>query len=163
MSFTVFVSHCMSFEDLFMISELTKQANTLGINFYIAENDYQLGNSLPNKIEAAINNCDVLIALWTKGGSNSAYVNQEIGYARAKGKKRILLVENGITVKGFEVDKEYLSFDKNNPFQAVSILKNNLALMAQLKSVEEIKDKNMRNFVLFTLGALAVLLLISDY
>ena len=137
MAYTVFVSHSMNQDDLGLVYETARQARLSGIECYIAERDWQFGNSLPNKIESAIRSCDCFVAFWTQGGAHSAYVNQEIGFARASGKPRILVVERGVQVKGFDVDKERIEFDRWNPLQAIATLNQYLSHLKSAKEQQE--------------------------
>src|SRR6266446_4540064 len=130
MGLNVFVRHSMRPDDLAIVYEAARQASLRGITCYIAERDWQFGHSLPEKIERAIKSCDCLVAFWTQGGAYSAFVNQEIGFARAGAKTRILVVETGVPVKGFEIDKEYIELDRWNPLDAISILNDYLLRLA---------------------------------
>ena len=149
MVYKVFVSHSMKQEDLGIVYETSKQAKFSAIDCYIAERDWQFGKSLPQKVEKAIKYCDCFVAFWTVGGAHSAYVNQEIGFARACGRQRILVVEQGVSLKGFDVDKEYIELDRQNPFQAINVLNKYLC---QLKSAKEQQQRACGCFVLVVLG-----------
>jgi hypothetical protein len=154
MVYNVFVSHSMRQDDLGIVYEAAKRASLTGIECYIAERDWQFGKSLPEKIENAIRRCDSFVAFWTQGGAYSAYVNQEIGFARACRKPRILVVERGIPLKGFEIDKEYIELDRWNPLHAIEVLN---AYLSRLKSEKEQQQKA----VVLVLGVIALLLLLS--
>jgi len=71
--------------------------------------DYQKtpGMPLTEKVENGINQCDVFIPIITRNSINSQWVNQEIGYAKAKERKCIPIIEKGILkdLKGFIHDK----------------------------------------------------------
>jgi hypothetical protein len=153
MAYNVFVSHSMRQDDLGIVYEAAKQAQLKGISCYIAERDWQFGQSLPLKIENAIRTCDCLVAFWTQGGAYSAFVNQEIGFARACKKIRILVVERGVPVKGFDIDKEYIELDRQNPLQAISILNDYLS---RLKLGKE-KAQMVVGIVLGVIGFLALI------
>ncbi|MBZ5668726.1 MAG: toll/interleukin-1 receptor domain-containing protein [Acidobacteriia bacterium] len=155
MGFSVFVSHSMRQDDLAIVYEAAKQAQLRGIGCYIAERDWQFGNSLPQKIENAIRTSDCLVAFWTQGGAYSAFVNQEIGFARACGKTRILVVERGVPVKGFEIDKEYIELDRRNPLQAISVLNDYLSRLKLGKEQTQLAAA-------IVLGVIGRLVLISD-
>jgi hypothetical protein len=159
MAFNVFVSHSMRQEDLEIVYEASRQARISGIHCYIAERDFQYGETLSEKIENAIRACDMFIAFWTDGGAHSAFVNQEIGFAKANGKHRILIVEIGIEVKGFDIGKEYLELDRSHPENAIKLLTNHLTKLALLKASKELTEQ--RNTVLFVLGVLTLLFIVS--
>lgn len=140
--------------DLGIVHETSMRASLKGIASYVAERDWQFGQSLPAKIENAIRNCDCLVAFWTQGGAYSTYVNQEIGFARACGKPRVLVVERGIPIKGFEIDKEYIEFDRNNPMQAITVLNEYLAKLKMQKEKQQTVG-------LFALLVIALCLMLS--
>lgn len=154
MPYKVFLSHSMTPEDFNLIKNLTLYAQQQGIQIYLAERDWRFGKSLPQKIEQAIRNCDCLLALLTKGGANSPWVNQEIGFARGIGKPRIFIVEKGVTVKGFDLDKGYISLDRTSPWKTI-----NMAI-TYLKGKKIQKEQNEKA-LLWILGGLSFLLLIS--
>jgi hypothetical protein len=153
--YNVFVSHSMTQEDLGIIYEAARDAACRGINCYIAERDVQLGQSLSAKIDNAIRQCDCLVVFLTYGGAGSTYVNQEIGLARGCGKLRIQVVEKGVQVKGFDIDKEHVVLDRENPAAAISTLNEHLL---RLKSEKEARQKA----ALFVVGALALLALLGS-
>ncbi len=152
--YNVFVSHSMRQEDLSIIYSAVHDAKFRGINCYVAERDVQLGHSLPAKIESAIRNCDCFVVFLTQGGASSEWVNQEIGLARGCGKLRIQVVEQGVQIKGFDIDKEYIELDRLNPASAISRLSDHLG---RLKDEKESKQK----VALFVIGALALLALLG--
>jgi len=154
MGFSVFVSHSMRQDDLAIVYEAARQAQLRGINCYIAERDWQFGMSLPQKIENAIRTSDCLVAFWTQGGAYSAFVNQEIGFARACGKTRILVVERGVPVKGFDIEKEYIELDRWNPLEAIGVLSDYLSRLA-------LEKEQRQNAAVFVFGVLALLFLLS--
>ena len=148
--YNVFVSHSMRPEDLAIIYEAARDAAIRGITCYVAERDVQLGKSLPAKIENAIRTCDCFVVFLTHGGASSAYVNQEIGLARGCGKLRIQVVEKGVQVKGFDIDKEYITLDRWNPAAAISQLNEYLLRKKAEKEAQQTAG-------LFLVAALALL------
>jgi hypothetical protein len=141
-------------DDLAIVYEAARQAQLRGINCYIAERDWQFGMSLPQKIENAIRTSDCLVAFWTQGGAYSAFVNQEIGFARACGRTRILVVEQGVPVKGFDIDKEYIELDRCNPLQAISVLNDYLSRLG-------LEKEQRQSAAVLLLGIIGLLLLFS--
>ena len=156
MAYNVFVSHSMAQEDVAIVWEAVRQARLRGVFCYMAERDWQFGNTLATKIEGAIEKCDCFVAFWTKGGAHSAFVNQEIGYARRARKHRILVVEKGVPLKGFDIGKEFIELDRQDPFTAVNILSTHLSHLSNLKSERE---RQQEKAGLFVLGAISLLLL----
>lgn len=115
MPYSVFLSHSMTAEDAPFVNTLADLLSAQGITHYIAERDAQFGQPLAQKIEQAIRYCDCFVALLTKGGSQSAYVNQEIGFAVGLGKYIIPIVEKGVDLVGFKQGVEWIEFDRQNP------------------------------------------------
>jgi hypothetical protein len=152
MSYEVFVSHSMRQEDLGIVYTAAQDATARDINCYIAERDWQFGHSLPEKIQTHIGTCDCFVAFLTHGGSHSEWVNQEIGCAVGLRKHRILVVERGVEVKGFDVGNEYIALDRTNPWEAIATLNT------YLSSLKDVKEKQ-QNAALFVLGVLALIAL----
>lgn len=158
MPYKVFISHSMNQDDLGLVYETARRAEVNGISCYIAERDWQFGSSLPAKIEQGIRSSDHFVAFWTRGGSHSQFVNQEIGFARAVGKPRILVVEKGEPVKGFDIDKEYVEFDRMNPTQAIADLND---FLAQRKLAKEKFEEQKKAWV-FVFGIVGLLFLLGS-
>lgn len=61
------------------------------------------GSPLSNKVEIGINECDFFVPILTKNSIYSQWVNQEIGYANAKNKFLLPLIDSNIAtqLKGF--------------------------------------------------------------
>lgn len=70
---------------------LLRSAEAHGIKPYLAEHDVKPGGVLASKIEKAIDDSAAVVVLITDNSVNSAYVQQEVGYAR-KAKKLIIPV-----------------------------------------------------------------------
>ncbi|MCI0405176.1 MAG: toll/interleukin-1 receptor domain-containing protein [candidate division Zixibacteria bacterium] len=119
--------------DLRLLNEMVQQAQNSGIHYYIAERDRQYGKSLSGKIESAIRNCDCFVALWTKSGANSKYVNQEIGLAKGFGKLRIIVAEEGVDFVGFDIDNERVVFYRGRPFETIGDLNTYLSSLKEKK------------------------------
>src|SRR5947209_9837790 len=112
-SFEVFLSYSVGHSDLPLVVNLQEQANAAGITLYLADRDAQPGTNLSAKIEIAISRAEVLVALLTENGVDSKWVNQEIGYALAKQKVVVPLVEEGVEVPGMLVGREYVRFRRD--------------------------------------------------
>jgi hypothetical protein len=151
--YNVFVSHSMKQEDLPIIYAAGNDAGLRGITCYIAERDWQFGKSLPGKIDTAIRTCDCFVAFLTEGGAHSAWVNQEIGHAVACKKLRILIVEQGVQVQGFDVGNEFVPLDRSNPWDAIT------KLNTYLSHLQSAKGEQQRNAGLLVLSILGLFLL----
>ncbi|MGD1025627.1 MAG: toll/interleukin-1 receptor domain-containing protein [Candidatus Sulfotelmatobacter sp.] len=151
--YSVFVSHSTKQDDLAIINAACNDALLRGITCYIAERDWQFGKPLPEKIDKAIRSCDCFVVFLTQGGTQSAWVHQEIGFARACGKLRIMVVEHGVKVQGFDVDKEYIHLDRSDPSDAIT------KLNTYLSGLQLAKAAALRNGALLVLSILGLLLL----
>lgn len=107
-AYQLFVSHSFRNEEL--VNELQSSFKQPGIELYVAESDPQYGSPLAAKIEQAIDTCDALLVVMTKDASNSASVNQEVGYGKKSGKLIIALVEEGVNPGVFLQGIEQLRF-----------------------------------------------------
>jgi nucleoside 2-deoxyribosyltransferase len=80
---------------------------------FIAEKVNQAGENLWSKIRKGIDESDCVLVLWSKGGSESGDVREEIGYAFGKEKRVIPMSETELkgSIKGsefFKVDRSDL-------------------------------------------------------
>lgn len=117
----VFVSHAT--RDERHVGIVRSQAEALGISVYLAEHDVQPGAVLADKVNEAIRRCHAVIVLITTASLNSAFVQQEIGLARAYGKPLIPMVEKGIDTRqlGILAGVEYLDLDLDPEHQAETL------------------------------------------
>jgi nucleoside 2-deoxyribosyltransferase len=90
----VLLSHATA--DAEHVALVSKQIEALGINVYLAEHDPKPGTSIAHKVEEALKHCDAVVVLITSTSVNSAYVQQEIGLARAHGKVIVPIIEKGV-------------------------------------------------------------------
>jgi hypothetical protein len=164
MSYDVFVSHCMAAEDEPIVAALTARLDGQGIVAYLAERDPQPGRPLSSKILERIRRCDLVAVLWTKGGSSSEWVNQEIGAARSAGKPVVPIVERGVRVKGLLEGIEHVEFDRDNPDGALESLEAFLTNKRDAKDAAareaEREAERMKELVLFGIGAALVIALV---
>lgn len=106
-----FISY--SFQDREIKDRLKKTLQSNGIKCYDAIHDEDYGNSLPDKLENAIDNSDFVIVILTKNSISSSAVGSEIGYAKKAGIRIIPLVESGVSVPVFLQGKEEARFTSN--------------------------------------------------
>ncbi|MHB8546590.1 MAG: macro domain-containing protein [Nitrosotalea sp.] len=90
----VFISH--SFDDKKLAYELDHILSEYGIEGYLAEEDLKLGSRLEKKIEDELFRSEYVIVIFTEKAKASATVNQEIGLARGKRIKLIIMLEDGV-------------------------------------------------------------------
>lgn len=150
MAFRVFISH--STADLGLVYQLKYWLEANGIETYLAEAHPQPGISLSEKVSNAIDQSNCVIAVLTRDGTRSQWVNQEIGYAKKAGRIVVPLVEQGVPHTGFVQDVEYVSFSRGNPTDAINRI---VASLAQLKADKEAQDKMIAGFLIL-LGLLAL-------
>ncbi len=86
------------------------------------------GEQLTPAVQSRIESADALIAVMTKREPVDAaankwrthpWVGDELAYGRAKSKRAIALVENGVDVGGLYGDYERISLDRTNPVEAL--------------------------------------------
>jgi hypothetical protein len=132
MAFSVFISHSVS--DLNVVYQFKYWLEVNGIGVYVADSQPQLGVPLPAKISNGIKQSDCVIAILTQSGDRSAWVNQEIGYAKATSKLVIPVVEEGVDLKGFMTGVEYVTFQSHDPATAIT---NVINYLRRLKATKE--------------------------
>ncbi len=134
MAYSIFFSH--SGADKQWAVWIAEAAKNGGMAVYLFEHDPRPGVQIAQKIKAAIANSDALVVLLTPRSHNSAYVQQEIGYAEAQGKLIIPLVWSNVhklTLAMLE-GREYVPFDPASPQAALGTL---LTYLKQLKAKKE--------------------------
>ncbi|WP_175059795.1 toll/interleukin-1 receptor domain-containing protein [Thermococcus sp. 2319x1] len=107
---SVFIGH--SSPDYEVITKVKETLEVQGFYVYLAEEDVRAGTYLSAKIEEAIGRCDVVLAILTSKVSKSAWVQQELGYAKAIGKLIIPLVEERVNITGFLTGVEKIRSEK---------------------------------------------------
>lgn len=153
MAYNVFLSH--SGADQKWVQRIADNARRMDINVYMYEHDVQPGTLIAEKVQSAIENCHALVVLLTPNSEYSPYVQQEIGFARAKDKPVIPLVQPGVSQRCLAMLEgvEYIPFNLDNPEVALSRL---LGYLGRLKEVRE-RDQA----ILMGLGALFLLALLG--
>lgn len=154
MAFKVFVSHSTS--DLGPVYQFKYWLDMNGIQTYVAELYPQPGAVLPSKIANAIDWSDCLIAIVTRDGDRSAWVNQEIGYAHKAKRLIVPVVEDGVELKGFISDLEYITFTRESPELAISEVTDYLVkLKANKEQQDNLKAGLLILFGIFALAAIS--------
>ena len=153
-SYRVFISH--SAQDQGLVISLVNLLSKFGVDVSVAEWYLTPGERLDEKVFEQINKSDCIVALLTRNGMRSSWVQQEIGYSLQRDKPVIPMVEKGIESKDLAAlqGREYIEYDRYQYQQALSKLST---YVKSLKLKKEEKEK-----VLLVLGGLlAFLLLIS--
>ena len=154
MTYRVFISH--STRDQGLVIALANLLAKFEVEVFVAEWYLTPGASLDKKVFGQMETADCMVALLTKDGMRSNWVQQEIGYALKTDKLLIPLVEKGIDPRDLAVlqGREYIEYD---PFQPQQALVRASAYMKSLKLKKEEQRKNL----LVAGGILALFLLLS--
>jgi len=136
MSYNIFLSH--SAADSSQAKLIKDKIQKMHISVYHYGYDPQPGIYIARKLQKALKKADAVLVLLTRQGQHSPYVNQEIGYAEAKGKRIIALVEPGTSenVLGMLAAKDRIPFEYNNIDSTIAQLKSHL---------QELKANNDRD------------------
>jgi hypothetical protein len=153
MAYNIFLSH--SGVDQRWVQWIADNARSIDINVYMYEHDIQPGTSIATKVQSAIESCQALVVLLTPNGEYSPYVQQEIGFAQAKGKPIIPLVQPGVSPRCLAMLEgvEYISFNPKSPELALSHLLNYLVRLKDARETDQA--------ILLGLGTLFILALLS--
>ncbi len=156
----IFVSHSMSEDDKHILDQLERRIGP-GVKLYVAEWNPTPGQPLKKKIEKAVTKSDFVLAILSKDGARSTWVNQEIGLAIGKGKTIIPLREKGVEVKGLVHDLEWITFDREDPEDALRVT---TTYLRKLQSDKADRVAHREGFgwgilVLTIVGAIALILL----
>ena len=107
-----------------------------GIHVYMSELHPEPGITVWKKIEDAIRACDCVIVLWTHSGISSAFVNQEIGIAKALDKLIIPIVEEGVNTRGVLEGFEYIKFNRSNITETLDAISQTAYKILQKQKAE---------------------------
>lgn len=108
----VFVSHAPA--DLELVQELFSTVKNFPFGVHIALEEVESGRSR-KRLEGRLANSDVVVAVLTEHAETSSWINQEIGYALAKGIPVLPLYEDERMCGGFITDVEGVTIDRENP------------------------------------------------
>ena len=97
----IFISH--SEKDKAVVESLCSLLDKFQFDHYIAERpeEFDPNDELPTRIQGELRRCHCLIAIITARSKDSAWVNQEIGFALGAGKPLVTIVQGKIRPKGF--------------------------------------------------------------
>ncbi|MFP8889221.1 toll/interleukin-1 receptor domain-containing protein [Natrialbaceae archaeon A-CW2] len=108
----VFVSHAPS--DLELVQELFSTVKNFPFGVHIVLEEVGSGRSR-KRLEGRLANSDIVVAVLTNRSAGSRWINQEIGYALAKGIPVLPLYETEDLRGGFVSDVEGVKIDRENP------------------------------------------------
>lgn len=154
MAYKVFISH--SARDQGLVVSLANLLSKFGVEVSVAEWYLAPGERLDKKVFEQIQRADCVVALLTRNGVRSNWVQQEIGYSLQCNKSVIPIVEKGIDPKDLAAlqGREYIEYD---PYQYQQALIKLSSYVRSLKLKKEEREKAL----LVLGGLLAFLLLLS--
>lgn len=154
MAYKVFISH--STRDQGLVISLANLLSKFGVEVFVAEWYLTPGERLNRKVFEQIEKSDCVVALLTRNGIRSNWVQQEIGYALRRPKMVLIpLVEKGIDQKALAAvqNKDYIEYDPYQPQQAL------IKASSYVKSLKLGKEEQTK-ILLVAGGILAFLLLL---
>ena len=154
MAYKVFISHSTC--DRGLVIYLANLLHKFGVEPAVAEWYLTPGQSLDEKVFEQIRGSDCIVALLTRNGIRSNWVQQEIGYSLQRDKLVIPIVEKGVEPKDLASlqGREYIEYD---PYQYQEALNRLSTYVKSLKLKKEEKEKAL----LVLGGLLAFVLLVS--
>ncbi|WP_435345488.1 toll/interleukin-1 receptor domain-containing protein [Haloarchaeobius sp. HRN-SO-5] len=99
----VFVSHAPA--DLELVQELLTTVRNLPIGVHVALEELDSGRSRRH-MEGRLSNSDVVVAVLTANGASDQWVNQETGYATAKGIPVVPMCAESVSSPGYLEEQE---------------------------------------------------------
>ncbi len=120
MAYRIFLSHSM--EDLPFVEGVVSRAKQLGIEVIAAGLDRQPGRDIVAKVEEGIRGAQAVVALLTQRGRQSAFVQQEIGWARRDGKLIVPAVWPDVSQSSLAMLQgvELIHFDPEKPADSLN-------------------------------------------
>jgi nucleoside 2-deoxyribosyltransferase len=152
MAYKVFISH--SSRDQGLVISLANLLSKFGVEVFVAEWYLAPGEPIAKKVFEQIERSDCVVALLTRNGMRSNWVQQEIGYSLQHNKSVIPIVEKGINPGDLAAlqGREYIEYD---PYQYQQAL---IKLSTYVKSLKLKKEEQEK--ALLVLGGLIVFLLL---
>lgn len=148
MAYTVFLSH--SGKDRAWVEWIAAHAQSVGVEVYLYEHDVRPGFPIAAKVQESITAADALVVLLTENSRASAYVQQEIGFAEARSKPILALVQPGIPRDALAMleGREYVEFDFHEPETGLQ------RLLQHLQKRKALKDQ--QRAAMFVVGGLVL-------
>ena len=129
----IYVSHAP--DDLDLVQELFSTVKNFPFGVHIALEEVESGRSR-KRLEGRLSNSDVVVAVLTDGTADNQWINQDIGYALAKGIPVIPLYDHQRHGGGYLTDVDGVKIDRENPsftiFNLLSRLRSELAPLGAL-------------------------------
>lgn len=131
MAFKVFISY--STKDLPIVDKIKNLVQNSDVEVFVAEYSVLPSESLSVSIEQAIKSCDLFVLIWSKNSQESSWVPQEIGIAKAIGKRILPIVLNpNLPLPGFIRDLKYLDNTKG-PNETLQFMQTHVLNLANNK------------------------------
>lgn len=155
MPYKIFLSHGKA--DIDWVNWIKVNAENNGVDVYLFEYDPQPGTYVADKVKQAIQNSDIFVVLLTHESQFSPYVQQEIGFAEANGKRIIPLVQPGIQKQTLAMleGREYIPFDFCKPSEAL------LELLSYLQGLKIKKENEQTIILIMAIGGIIGLSLLG--
>jgi len=135
MAFNVFISY--STKDLPLVERVRTLLQDSSVKVFVAEHSVEPGESLRDKILAAIEVCDLFLLLWSRNSDESRWVQQEVGVATSSGKTILpILLDGDLAMPGLLGDTKYLRAH-GEPEKALAWLRQNVFARAHKKQQSE--------------------------
>jgi hypothetical protein len=119
----IFLAFSFRPEDKDLVSSVERLVASHGVQ--VTTGERLGGEALTPEVKSRIDDCDALVAVLTRrkkqvggGWSTHEWVRDELGYARAKNKKAIALIEKEVDHGGMYQPNEYLGLDQAAPLPA---------------------------------------------
>jgi len=154
MPYSVFISH--STRDRGLVISLARLLEKFGVQVHVADWYLAPGEPIAKKVFDLIERADCVVALLTRDGARSNWVQQEIGFSLQRQKAVVPVVEKGTDQLNLGALQgiEYVEYDPRAPEQALNRLANHVNT---LKLDKEQREKAR----LVLAGLIAFLLLLS--
>jgi hypothetical protein len=145
--FEVFVSHSNAAVDVSLLKMMETTFKDHGIKIFVAEQKPEPGHILWKKIDDGIRSADAVLVLWTKNGSKSGDIREEIGLAVGANKteKIIALVQAHLKTRGSLIGREHIPLDMTNPIEAMTTGISRFIEMANEKEKTKTDSNNLSN------------------
>lgn len=101
----MFISH--SNKDWNLVQQLQQWLRSIGFNPILAKTTFE-PKYVHEKVKRQIDSADVVIVVWTRNAKESAFVNQEIGYAFQNKPIIIIIKAENIPLSGFAYDLDVI-------------------------------------------------------
>jgi hypothetical protein len=129
----VYVSHAAA--DLELVQDLFSTVKNFPFGVHVALEELGSGRSR-TRLEGRLANSDLVVAVLTEAEADDTWVNQEIGYAVARGIPVLPVRDEGVRDRGFVSDVEGVTIDRDDLpatiFDLLGRLRSELAPLGSL-------------------------------